>query len=61
MEEIIRILMDRDGVTYEEAKEMYKDCRAEIQEAIYGTSCIPPEEVLESELGLEPDYLFNFI
>lgn len=61
MKEIIRILMERDGVTYEEAKEMYLDCRSEILDAISGTSYIDPEEILASELGLEPDYLFNFI
>lgn len=61
MNEIIRILMRRDGVTYDEAKEMYLDCKSELIDAIAGTSCLDPEEVLASELGLEPDYIFNFI
>ena len=60
MDEIIEILMRRDGVTYEEAKEMYLDCKSELMDAIDGTSCLDPEEVL-MELGLEMDYIFNFI
>ena len=61
MNEVINILMRRDGVTREEAKEMYLECRSELMDAIAGTSCIDPEEVLASELGLEPDYIFYFI
>ena len=61
MEKIIEILMRRDGVSYEEAKEMYMNCREELMDALAGTSCLNPEEVLEYELGLEPDYIFEFI
>ena len=61
MEEIIKILMRRDGVSYEEAEQMYLDCKSELMDAINGTSCLDPEEVLMSELGLEMDYIFNFI
>lgn len=61
MNEIIRILMRRDGVTYDEAKEMYLDCKSELMDAIAGTSCLDPEEVLASELGLEPDYFIYFL
>ena len=61
MEEIISILMNRDGVTYEEAKEMYENCKVELMDAIAGTSCLEPEEVLMEELGLEMDYIFAFI
>ena len=61
MEKIINILMRRDGVTYEEAKEMYMNCKSELMDAIAGTSCMDPEEVLACELGLEMDYIFEFI
>ena len=61
MNKIIQILMDRDGLTYEEAKEMYEDTKAELMDAINGTSCLSPEEVLMGELGLEMDYIFDFI
>lgn len=61
MNEIIRILMSRDNLTYEEAKEMYEDTKAELMDAIDGTSGLDPEEVLMSELGLEMDYIFDLI
>ena len=61
MNEIINILMNRDGVSYEEAKEMYMNCKSELMDAIDGTSCLYPEEVLLEELGLEMDYIFCFI
>jgi hypothetical protein len=61
MDNIIKILMNRDGVTYEEAKEMYEDAKAELMDAIDGTSGLSPEEVLMNELGLEMDYIYDFI
>lgn len=61
MNTIIDILMRRDGVSREEAKEMYLECRSELMDAIADTSCLDPEEVLASELGLEPDYFIYFI
>lgn len=61
MNEIIEILMHRDGVTYEEAREIYLECQSELMDALNGTSCLDPEEVLMGELGLEMDYIFNFI
>ena len=61
MNEIIKILMSRDNLTYEEAKEMYEDTKAELIDAVDGTSGLDPEEVLMGELGLEMDYIFDFI
>lgn len=61
MKEIIRILMERDGLTYEEAKEAYEDCKSEMMDALEGTSCLSPDEVLQDMLGLEPDYIFDLI
>lgn len=61
MKEIINVLMRRDGLTYAEAKQAYLDIRAEIMDALEGTCCLTPDEVLASELSLEPDYIFDFI
>lgn len=61
MNNIIKILMKRDGMTYEEAKEAYEDTKAELMDAIEGNSVLDPEEVLLGELGLEIDYIFDFI
>lgn len=61
MQEIIKILMNRDGITYADAKEAYLECREAIMEAIDMGDCFEVEEILRCELGLEPDYIFNFI
>lgn len=61
MQEIINILMRRDGITYADAKAAYFECREAIQEAIDMGDDFEVEEILRCELGLEPDYIFNFI
>lgn len=61
MKEIIEILMNRDSLTYEAAKEAYYDCKSEIMDALDGTSCVSPVDILQDELGLEPDYILNFL
>lgn len=60
MNEIIEILMRRDGYTYDDAKEIYDDTLSELMDAFDGTSCLSPEEVLMG-IGLEMDYIFHFI
>ncbi len=60
MKTIVDILMKRDGMTKKEAVQAYMDTRDELFEAISGTSCLSPEEVLVGELGLEPDYIYCF-
>lgn len=61
MNKIIEILMRRDGMDYSEAMEAYENCKAELEDCFNGTNCLSPDEVLASELGLEPDYIFCFI
>lgn len=53
MESIIFILMRRDGMTRNEAKELIKIARERILEGE------DPEEVLAEEFGLELDYIFD--
>ena len=55
MNKVVEILMNRDGMSEEEAKELVKECRQMIYE---GEN---PEDVLQYELGLEPDYIFDII
>ena len=61
MKEIIEILMRRDGLTYEDAKEAYLECQEAMMYAVEDGDFFEVEEILRSELGLEPDYIFNFI
>ena len=61
MEKIIQILMKRDGIDYDEAKSIVEDAKSELQDAIDGTSCLSPEDVMYGELGLELDYVFYLL
>lgn len=53
--EIVTVLMERDGLTETEAKAQLEDLRQRIREGE------DPEELLHEELGLEPDYFFDLI
>lgn len=55
METIKEVLMRRDGMLEEEAKDAIRDARARVAEGD------DPEEVLEEEFGLEPDYLWELL
>ena len=59
MNEIIQILMDRDGMTREAALDLVNETATMIFEALNeGTD---PEGVLQDMLGLEPDYIDAFL
>ena len=55
MNKVVAILMSRDGMTREEATELVAECKQMIYEGE------DPTEVLQYELGLEPDYIFDII
>ncbi len=63
MEEIIQILMWRDHLSREEALDLYDECQEAIWEASGENRCSIDdlEEILEDYLGLEPDYLMEFL
>jgi ribosomal protein L7/L12 len=52
---IIKVLMHRDGLSLEDAKDLVKELRTRVLEGD------DPEEILHDELGLEPDYIFDLI
>lgn len=64
---IISLLMKRDGITYEEAKETVDDVQELINETLQMSAESPfegyaeIEDILSSELGLEMDYIFDFL
>ena len=55
--EVIRVLMDRDGMTEEEAKERLE----EVREAVAFADPWEVEDIIADELGLELDYLFDIL
>lgn len=54
----IKILMDRDGITYDEAKQLVIECRDALLEA---PSTTLSDDIIASYLGLEPDYIFDIL
>jgi hypothetical protein len=61
MREIINILMNRDGLSYSEAKAVYTECQSAIMDAVHRGEFEEVDEILRSEVGLEPDYIFCFV
>ena len=55
--EIVRILMERDGFTREEAEERLEEVREMVSEADPWEA----EDILADELGLEMDYIFDIL
>ena len=57
---VVQILMDRDGITADEAKQQIRYCRECIYEAIE-MGDVFADDIIEDYLGLEPDYLFDIM
>lgn len=57
--EIIRVLVERDGLTEEEAEERVDEVREMFEDCEYdSTEC---ELIMAEELGLELDYIFDLL
>lgn len=58
MDEIIHILMRRDGITENEAWSLVEECRDEIKDILeHDGTYDQVTNAIEDWLGLEPDYL----
>ena len=57
MNEVVKILMDRDEMTRKEAEELVNETREEILAA----DPWEIEEIILDNLGLEPDYIFDIL
>ena len=57
--EIVEILMKRDGLSRREAQEQFNEVREMIQECNFDP--VETEDILIEELGLEMDYIFEFL
>lgn len=58
---IVSILMERDGMSREDAKRHLKYVRELINDAISSGDFYEIEEIMYSELGLEMDYVFELV
>ena len=62
MNEAIKAIMNRDGITEKEAKQEFRGVQAEIMEMLAeGGSYEDIEDILIYDLGLEMDYFLDFI
>lgn len=61
MNRVVKILMQRDGMTKEEAVELIQETKEEMNEAIEAGEYGWAEEVFEGNLGLEPDYIIDIM
>lgn len=57
--EVVEILMKRDGMSRTEAQERFNEVRDMIQECNFDP--FETEDILIEELGLEMDYIFEFL
>jgi hypothetical protein len=55
MNDLLEVLMERDGMTEQEALEAIAYAKELVAKGA------DPEEVLEGEFGLEPDYVFDLL
>ena len=59
--EAVEVLMRRDDISREEAEEMVASAREEMLEAIELGDYDLAEDILYCDLGLELDYIFDFL
>lgn len=60
-EELATMLSKRDGVSYEDEYNYIMDVAADLEHAFYNGNLDLAEDILRTELSLEPDYLEIFI
>jgi len=61
MNQVIKVLMERDDMTRSEAEERVAEVRELLEDAVNAGSYIQAENILADELGLEIDYIFDLI
>lgn len=61
MNRVVKILMERDGITEQEARELIEETREEIESCVSCGDFEGAEDAIADILGLEPDYLLDII
>ena len=61
MNQVIKMLIERDNMTDEEAESQVKEVQELLEEALSFGSYTEAEDILADELGLEMDYIFDLI
>ena len=58
MNRIIKILMERDGMSEQEARDLFKETRDEI---LMLDDPFEAEDIMSEYIGLEPDYIEDLL
>lgn len=63
MNDIIKVLMERDGLSREEAEKQVSETSARIWDELDYEDCELEdlEDILYGDIGLEPDYLLDML
>lgn len=61
LEELAIMIAERDRISFNEAMVAVHDAAVNMEHAFYNGSLDEAEDILRTELGLEPDYLDLFI
>lgn len=62
MNNVVKILMERDDISVKEARALVEETREEINDVLSsGGSYDEIEEIIADNLGLEMDYIFDLI
>lgn len=62
MYDVVGILMNRDKISKDDAKAQIRECQRRLQEEAVGTGDYELAiEIIEDELGLEPDYMMDLL
>lgn len=59
MNRVVKILMECEGLSREEAEDRLNEVREMLEECNYDPE--ESEEIISSELGLEPDYIMDVL
>ena len=59
MRSILEILMNRDGMTREDAQDLINEAKEDLNQRLAAGEI--PEDICEEWFGLEPDYIFDLV
>jgi hypothetical protein len=61
MERVLKILMERDDLSRDDARDQIAAFERELEEAIMSGDICGAEDLLNLHFGLEPDFLIDFL
>ena len=61
MNQIVKILMERDGMSQEDAQQLFNDAKEVLDQLLANGDTDAAYDICEEYFGLEPDYLQELI